>query len=62
VATRTPDEVLKDFTAQASACQSMDELKGIYKPAWNALAASPDHQQKCVDVFKTRNSELKQAA
>lgn len=62
VATRTPDEVLKDFTAQASACQSMDELKGIYKPAWNALSASPDHQQKCVDVFKTRNSELKQAA
>lgn len=62
VSTRTPDEVLKDFTAQASACQSMDELKGIYKPAWNALAASPDHQQKCVDVFKTRNSELKQAA
>ncbi|MGB3255889.1 ERF family protein [Buttiauxella gaviniae] len=62
VATRNPDEVLKDFTAQASACQSMDELKGIYKPAWNALAASPDHQQKCVDVFKTRNSELKQAA
>lgn len=58
----TPDEVLKDFTAQASDCQSADELKDIYKPAWNALAASPDHQKKCVDVFKTRNSELKQAA
>lgn len=62
VATRNPDEVLKEFTSQAADCQSVSELLGIYKPAWNALAASPEHQQKCVDVYKTRGTELKQAA
>lgn len=62
VATRNPDEVLKEFTSQAAGCQSVSELLGIYKPAWNALAASPEHQQKCVDVCKTRGTELKQAA
>lgn len=62
VATRNPDEVLKDFTSQAAECQSISELLGIYKPAWNALASAPEQQQKCVDVYKTRGAELKQAA
>ncbi|UIW10315.1 ERF superfamily protein [Flyfo siphovirus Tbat2_3] len=62
VAPRNPDEILRDFTSQASECQTLEELKGIYKPAWNALAASSDHQHKCEDVFKTRGRELKQAA
>lgn len=62
VATRNPDEVLKEFTAQAADCQSVAELAGIYKSAWNALASAPEQQQKCVDVYKTRGAELKQAA
>jgi hypothetical protein len=62
VATRNPDEVLKDFTAQAADCQSVAELAGIYKSAWNALASAPEQRQKCVDVYKTRGAELKQAA
>jgi hypothetical protein len=59
---RTPDEILNDFTSQASDCQSVEELKGIYTPAWNALATSSEHQTKCVEVFKTRGAELKKAA
>ena len=59
---RTPDEILSDFTSQASDCQSVEELKGIYTPAWNALATSSEHQTKCVEVFKTRGAELKKAA
>lgn len=62
VAPRSPDVILKDFTSQAADCQSMEELKGIYKPAWNALSSSPEHQQKCVEVFQTRGKELKKAA
>ncbi|MEI7219076.1 ERF family protein [Pectobacterium carotovorum] len=62
VAPRSPDEILKDFTAQAGECQSLDELKGIYKPAWNSLASSADHQNKCVEVFKNRGAELNKAA
>jgi len=62
VASRSPDEILADFTAQATDCQSLEDLKGIYKPAWNALASSADHQQKCVEVFKARGAELSKAA
>ncbi|MFQ6288173.1 Rad52/Rad22 family DNA repair protein [Yersinia enterocolitica] len=56
------DEILAGFTAQASDCQSSEELKSIYTATWNALAESSDHQTKCIDVFKHRNSELKKAA
>lgn len=59
---RSPDQILSDFTSQAADCQSLAELQGIYKPAWNALATSPEHQTKCVEVFKTRGAELKKAA
>jgi len=62
VAARSPDDILADFTAQAAECATIDDLKGIYKPAWNALASSADHQQKCVEVFKTRGAELSKAA
>ncbi|CNL30617.1 ERF family protein [Yersinia enterocolitica] len=58
-APRTPDQILADFTSQASNCQSLDELKGIYTPAWNALANSVEHQTKCVEVFRHRSTELK---
>lgn len=61
-AARSPDQILNDFTSQAADCQSLEELQGIYKPAWNALAKSAEHQTKCVEVFKTRGSELKKAA
>ncbi|HAT2610211.1 TPA: single-stranded DNA-binding protein [Kluyvera intermedia] len=62
VAPRSPDDILKDFSSQAADCQSLEELKGIYKPAWNALASAPEHQQKCVEVFQTRGKELQRAA
>lgn len=62
VAPRSPDDILKDFSSQAADCQSLAELKGIYKPAWNALASAPEHQQKCVEVFQTRGKELQRAA
>ncbi|MBW5869521.1 ERF family protein [Yersinia enterocolitica] len=58
-APRNPDQILADFTSQASSCQSLDELQGIYTPAWNALARSVAHQEKCVEVYKHRGSELK---
>ncbi|HEN3632081.1 TPA: ERF family protein [Yersinia enterocolitica] len=58
-APRTPDQILADFTSQASNCQSLDELKGIYAPAWNALANSKEHQDKCVEVCRHRSTELK---
>ncbi len=58
-APRNPDQILADFTSQASNCQSLDELTGIYKPAWNALARSASHQEKCVEVFRHRSTELK---
>ena len=61
-AARSADEILADFTLQASECATVEDLKGIYKPAWNALASSADHQQKCVEVFKTRGAELSKAA
>lgn len=59
---RTPDDILADFTAQASDCQSVKELQGIYKSAWSALSQYPEHQPKCAEVYKTRGSELKKAA
>lgn len=62
VAARSPDEILADFTSQAAECATIDDLKSIYKPAWNALASSAEHQQKCVEVFKTRGAELSKAA
>lgn len=62
VAARSPDDILADFTAQAAECSTLDDLKGIYKPAWNALGSSAEHQQKCVEVFKTRGAELSKAA
>lgn len=58
----SPDEILNGFTSQAADCQTVDELKGIYTPAWKALEASTEHQAKCVEVFKTRGSELNKAA
>ncbi|MFM1369269.1 ERF family protein [Yersinia enterocolitica] len=58
-APRTPDQILADFTSQASNCQSLNELKGIYTPAWNAMANSKEHQDKCVEVFRHRSAELK---
>lgn len=62
VAARSADDILADFTAQAAECLTLDELKAIYKPAWNAMASSPEHQQKCVEVFQTRGKELAKAA
>ena len=59
---QTLDQILADFTAQATDCQSVAELQGIYKTTWNALASSAEHQTKCVDVFKHRFTELKKAA
>ena len=59
---RHPDEILADFTAQATECTSLEDLKSIYKPAWNALASSAEHQQKCVEVFQLRGKELNKAA
>lgn len=59
---QTLDQILADFTAQATDCQSAAELQGIYKTTWNALASSAEHQTKCVDVFKHRFTELKKAA
>ncbi|CNF27824.1 DNA damage response protein A [Yersinia nurmii] len=56
------DEILADFTSQALDCQSFEELKSIYTATWNALSESSDHQTKCIEVFKHRNSELKKAA
>lgn len=61
-APRHPDEILADFSSMAAECSTLEDLKGIYKPAWNALASSPDHQQKCVDVFQLRGKELNKAA
>ncbi|WP_426607477.1 Rad52/Rad22 family DNA repair protein [Pantoea anthophila] len=61
-AARPADDILADFTAQAAECATVADLKGIYKPAWNALASSAEHQQKCVEVFKTRGAELSKAA
>ncbi|MFM1509554.1 ERF family protein [Yersinia enterocolitica] len=58
-APRAPDQILADFTSQASNCQSLNELKGIYTPAWNAMANSKEHQDKCVEVFRHRSTELK---
>ncbi|WP_313682416.1 ERF family protein [Pantoea sp.] len=60
--TRSADDILADFTAQAAECQTLDDLKGIYRPAWNALSSSAEHQHKCESVFKARGSELKKAA
>lgn len=57
-----PDFILKDFTAQAADCQSLEELAGIYKPAWNALSEFPEYQLKAEEVWKTRGPELKKAA
>jgi len=62
VAARSPDDILANFTEQAAECLTLDDLKAIYKPAWNALASSPEHQQKCVEVFQTRGKELAKAA
>ena len=62
VAARSSDDILADFTAQAAECLTLDDLKAIYKPAWNAMASSPEHQQKCVEVFQTRGKELAKAA
>jgi len=61
-APRSPDEILAEFTAQAAECPTLSALTEIYKPAWNALASSAEHQQKCVDVYKVRGAELKKAA
>jgi len=58
----TPDDILAEFTEKAAACKSINALKDIYKPAWNAMASSPEHQQKCVEVFQTRGKELAKAA
>lgn len=61
-APRSPDEILAEFTVQAAECPTLSDLNAIYKPAWNALASSAEHQQKCVDVYKVRGAELKKAA
>ncbi|CNC22500.1 ERF superfamily [Yersinia similis] len=61
-APRNCDEILADFTAQATDCQNVDELQSIYKAAWNAMASSAEHQQKCIEVYKLRASELKRVA
>ncbi|EKN4774206.1 ERF family protein [Yersinia enterocolitica] len=61
-APRNCDEILADFTAQAADCQNVSELQSIYKAAWNAMASSTEHQQKCIEVYKIRASELKKVA
>lgn len=58
----SPDQILAEFTTQATECTELECLKKLYKPAWNSLANSPEHQKKCVEVFQVRGKELNKAA
>lgn len=59
---RTPDDALREFTELAAAESDLEALKGLYKAAWNALSTSPEHQQKCIEVYQMRAKELNKAA
>ncbi|QZN96354.1 ERF family protein [Symbiopectobacterium purcellii] len=61
VAPLRPDEILKNFTAQAVDCLSLAELQAAFEEVWRPLRGTP-HQAAAKDVYDIRKSELKQAA
>lgn len=60
--TRTPDDILREFTEMVSKESDLETIQGLYKAAWNALSTSADHQTKCVEVYQIRAKELNKAA
>ncbi|MBG6243643.1 MAG: hypothetical protein EKE20_18485 [Candidatus Symbiopectobacterium sp. Dall1.0] len=61
VAPRSPDEILKDFTAQAVDCLSLAELQAAFEEVWLPLRGTP-HRATAKDVYDIRKSELEEAA
>ena len=60
--TRTPDQILREFTEMVSKESDLETIQGLYKAAWNALSISAGHQTKCVEVYQIRAKELNKAA
>lgn len=58
VSPRTPDDILKDFVSHAMDCKSVEDLKSIFRAAWNALSGSEEHKSKAKEAYDARKSEL----
>ena len=59
--TRTPDQLLADFTEAASGAESLTSLDKFYKYAARVLAGTPAELDKATDVYLLRKAELEEA-
>lgn len=59
--TRTPDQLLADFTEAASGAESLTSLDKFYKYAAKVLAGTPAELEKATDVYLLRKAELEEA-
>jgi len=60
--TRTPDQLLADFTEAASGAESLTSLDKFYKYAAKVLAGTPADLDKATDVYLLRKAELEEKA
>ncbi|WP_288656616.1 RecT family recombinase [Pantoea sp. UBA6567] len=59
--TRTPDQLLTDFTEAAGGAMSLTSLDKFYKYAAKVLAGTPAELDKATDVYLLRKAELEEA-
>lgn len=59
--TRTPDQLLADFTEAAGGAESLTSLDKFYKYAAKVLAGTPRELDKATDVYLLRKAELEEA-
>ncbi|WP_286876733.1 MULTISPECIES: RecT family recombinase [Pantoea] len=59
--TRTPDQLLADFTEAAGGAESLTSLDKFYKYAAKVLAGTPAELDKATDVYLLRKAELEEA-
>lgn len=59
--TRTPDQLLADFTEAAGGAESLTSLDKLYKYAAKVLAGTPAELDKATDVYLLRKAELEEA-
>ncbi|MBD8129259.1 RecT family recombinase [Pantoea agglomerans] len=60
-ATRTPDELLADFTEASANADSVSSLDRFYKYAARMLASEADTLEKATDVYLLRKAEIEEA-
>jgi hypothetical protein len=58
----THDEIILEFSDQATKAETEAKLTELYKSVWAAIGDSEQHQKKVIEIYKHRKSDFKRAA